>query len=324
MRSACSSPGCAAVGLRMALSELVNPPFYWTLLPFIAIFLAAYALRGLYPAVGLSPVEELRRLSVSTSVVFLILTGITFWARTAEFYSRLVFAFSWVLALICVPLGRSALRLLASRLGLWGEPVAVIGAAAEARRVAEYLQGRIRLGIRPVALMDVDQDEPAPESVHTAILVLEGMPAAEQQAVISRQAAGFRRLILITDLSWTGSLGLTPYDLEGLLGLEVRQNLLNPLQQDLKRLSDFAGGLALGLLALLPAALIALLVRLDLPGGVFYAHQRLGKDGHTIRVWKFRTMVAGGRGGAAGQPGRRSRRCWPSGRPGTSCAAIRA
>ena len=67
--------GVAAVGLRMLIGELVNPPFYWTLTPLILIFLGVFALRGLYPAVGLSPVEELRRLTITTSAVFLILTA---------------------------------------------------------------------------------------------------------------------------------------------------------------------------------------------------------------------------------------------------------
>ena len=92
--------GLAGVGVRLVLSELINPPFYWNLVALIPIFLVVFAMRGLYPAVGLSPVEELRRLSLSSSVVFLFFTAFTFWVRTAEYFSRLVIGFSWIFATV--------------------------------------------------------------------------------------------------------------------------------------------------------------------------------------------------------------------------------
>jgi Undecaprenyl-phosphate galactose phosphotransferase WbaP len=36
---------------------------------------------------------------------------------------------------------------------------------------------------------------------------------------------------------------------------------------------------------------IALLVKLDSAGGIFYSHERLGKNGRKIRIYKFRTMA---------------------------------
>ena len=37
--------------------------------------------------------------------------------------------------------------------------------------------------------------------------------------------------------------------------------------------------------------LIALLVKLDSPGPVFYGHPRMGRNGRKIKIWKIRTMV---------------------------------
>jgi len=59
----------------------------------------------------------------------------------------------------------------------------------------------------------------------------------------------------------------------------------------LKRLSDVAlaaGGLAISWPLWL---LIALAIRLDSEGPIFYIQERVGKGGHTFRVIKFRTMV---------------------------------
>lgn len=57
-----------------------------------------------------------------------------------------------------------------------------------------------------------------------------------------------------------------------------------------KRIIDVLGALVL-LVALLPLfALIALLVRLDSPGPIFFGQQRVGRWGRLFEMWKFRSM----------------------------------
>ncbi|WP_018086021.1 sugar transferase [Desulfurispora thermophila] len=48
-----------------------------------------------------------------------------------------------------------------------------------------------------------------------------------------------------------------------------------------------------GLLLLLPVfAVIALFIKLDSPGPVFFRQERVGRGGRPFRIYKFRTMVA--------------------------------
>lgn len=55
---------------------------------------------------------------------------------------------------------------------------------------------------------------------------------------------------------------------------------------------DFLASLA-GLVLLSPFfLLVAILIRLDSPGPVFYRAWRVGKDGRLFRLYKFRSMVA--------------------------------
>jgi lipopolysaccharide/colanic/teichoic acid biosynthesis glycosyltransferase len=59
-----------------------------------------------------------------------------------------------------------------------------------------------------------------------------------------------------------------------------------------KRLCDLAGSLFL-LIVLLPLfPLIAILIKLDSSGPVFFRHYRIGKDGVPFVLWKFRSMRA--------------------------------
>ena len=304
--------GFLAVAIRDAMGEMKVLQHYHRMAPLLVIFLIVYAWKGLYPAVGIDPVEELHRVSLSTSIVFLLVTGFTFWARSAMIYSRLAFAFAWVLALFLVPISRWLIRSLACRLGVWGEPVAVVGYGPQGHTIVNYLLGNLRLGLRPILVIDgfessSKQNFPIPRliltsqdaavkafraaGISTALLISSEIPDALQQAIVDQEKFGFRRMIMISDLRWIGSRGVNPYDLGGFLGLEVRHNLLNSLEQSIKRFMDFLLVIFFGVIALPLSALIVLLIRLDSPGRVIYGHLRIGKDGQLIVVWKFRTMI---------------------------------
>ncbi len=59
-----------------------------------------------------------------------------------------------------------------------------------------------------------------------------------------------------------------------------------------KRYFDFCCSIVL-LFLLCPVCLaIALLIKLDSPGGVFFKQDRIGLDCRKFKIWKFRTMVA--------------------------------
>jgi len=64
-------------------------------------------------------------------------------------------------------------------------------------------------------------------------------------------------------------------------------------QKIIKRVIDFLGAL-IGLIFLSPLLLIlAILIKLDSPGSVFFRYERIGKGGNKFKPFKFRTMVRG-------------------------------
>ena len=62
-------------------------------------------------------------------------------------------------------------------------------------------------------------------------------------------------------------------------------------QRAVKRLTDVVLGGATLIVMALPMAGIALLVKLDSPGPIFFRQTRVGQDGRPFRMFKFRTMV---------------------------------
>lgn len=58
----------------------------------------------------------------------------------------------------------------------------------------------------------------------------------------------------------------------------------------IKRLSDILVALLVASVGLLPMAIIALCIKLDSKGPVIFKQERLGKDGKTFTMYKFRSM----------------------------------
>ena len=66
---------------------------------------------------------------------------------------------------------------------------------------------------------------------------------------------------------------------------------MSKLRLGVKRFFDFVGALC-GLIILSPVFLIiAILIRLDSKGPVFFTQERLGKNGKVFNIIKFRTMI---------------------------------
>ena len=77
---------------------------------------------------------------------------------------------------------------------------------------------------------------------------------------------------------------------------EVREyyNILQKKKISLfiKRAFDIAAGLGVLILTAIPMAVIAVMIKLDSPGPVFYRQERVTTYGKRFRIHKFRTMVS--------------------------------
>nr|WP_245526776.1 undecaprenyl-phosphate galactose phosphotransferase WbaP [Marinithermus hydrothermalis] len=305
--------GALSVGLRYLFDGGFNPAVYGPLWPVVGLFVLVYALVGLYPGVGVAPAEELRRLTLATTLVYLVLGAALFLFKEGGAYSRAVFLVAWVFSVVLVPLGRALVRHLCAHRRWWGYPAVVLGAGKTGRMVVRMLVRQPGLGLKPVAVLDDDPEKHgalegvpvvggvdlAPVlarelGVRYAIVAMPGVPRARLLEVLERYGSVFPHLVLIPDLFGFSSLWVSAKDLGGVLGLEVRQRLLLPGPRLVKRFLDLAATVVGGVLVLPLMLLIALFIKLDSPGPVFYLQDRLGKDGRRFKAIKFRTMYGDG------------------------------
>mgnify|MGYP000871493347 CR=1 FL=1 len=82
-------------------------------------------------------------------------------------------------------------------------------------------------------------------------------------------------------------------DFGGLPMINLRDPALNDVQRLVKRMFDLALSSILLSLAMLPMAIITLLLRLDSHGPIISRQQRVGENGRLFSMYKFRSMVVG-------------------------------
>ena len=83
-----------AIMIRQAISYAIVYELYIQMWPIVLLVIAINTGFGLYPAIGLGPANELRRLIYSISMVFVSLAGLTFIIRGGWEFSRIVFVLS--------------------------------------------------------------------------------------------------------------------------------------------------------------------------------------------------------------------------------------
>lgn len=304
--------GCLATygGLFLDGDHHTNPMLYWQFWPLLGLFILAYATVGLYPGVAISPIDELRWISVATTLIYLVLGSAIFLFQEIELFSRSVFITAWLLSLFLVHISRALIRSLCAHQPWWGYPVIILGAGKTGDMVIRTLQRRPRIGLRPMFVLDDDPQKrgylhgvPVVGSIGMAprlarirhipyaIVAMPGVPRSRLLELLERYGQTFAHLLIIPDLFGFSSLWVAAKDLGGILGLEIRQQLLLPGP----RLSKFMIDLLLTLIGgtlLFPILLVvAVLIRLDSPGPIFYGHIRIGQGGRRFRAWKFRSMV---------------------------------
>lgn len=298
--------GCVT---RQALATLfpisLGLPQYGGLALGILTLPLAYFAAGLYPGYGVGAVQRLRSRVYATLFVFGVLLTWNYIFAERQ-WSRGVLFSTMVFALFIPPLLERLLRKRLIARGVCGEPVVILGGGKTGSLVARTLQQQYDLGFVPVGVLD---DDPrkwgttiegipvlGPLSAVRAFeghakVVLVAMPGMERQHLADLvQNLSFPSIILIPDLFGIQSLWITSRDLGGVLGLEVRKNLLISSNRILKRSLDLLLALPLFLLTAPFVGVCAACIKLISPGPAFFRQQREGRAGRRITVSKLRTM----------------------------------
>jgi exopolysaccharide biosynthesis polyprenyl glycosylphosphotransferase len=129
--------------------------------------------------------------------------------------------------------------------------------------------------------------------VQRAIVAPDGFESGQLlDLVCTLEAIGVKVSVLPRMLEVVGS-SVEFDDLHGVMVMGIQRFALTRSSTFVKRCFDLVGA-TLGLLALAPVMVaIAIAIKLDSGGPVFFEQRRVGRHGHHFGVYKFRTMVPG-------------------------------
>ncbi|MEM9118930.1 MAG: sugar transferase [Cyanobacteria bacterium P01_F01_bin.56] len=126
---------------------------------------------------------------------------------------------------------------------------------------------------------------------HAPLVLVEDIPTADLASELywKLRRAGIAMQLIPNSRDMLYRRG-TPETLAGIPTLMMDAPLMGNWDYRLKRLVDYVGT-AVGILLLAPLFFgIALAIRFDSPGPVFFRQERVGLHGRRFWVWKFRTM----------------------------------
>ncbi|HEX8476460.1 MAG TPA: sugar transferase [Pyrinomonadaceae bacterium] len=311
----------AAGGSRWAWSAEFEP--YGAMLPLVLpirlltiLYYDLYRLRGEF-----SYADEVLRIFKATAVGSLLVVAATFLYRGGfEFrafsYARLVFVLDFLFALLSFGALRLALRgaqSLVRRRGVNLIPTLVMGRGAEAALCIEEMRERPEIGYRVIGVIENGAVTDETPETFEGVPVIGGIDDLSE--VIRETRANE---VIVTDPSVSGNLlfdvmmrvgrrhrvefriapSLFNYlprktDIDQIGALPMIRLFREPLSNTariVKRASDIIiATVALVVLAPLWFA-IAVVIRLDSRGSVFFKQERIGMDGRVFLCYKFRTM----------------------------------
>ncbi|HET8552616.1 MAG TPA: sugar transferase, partial [Gammaproteobacteria bacterium] len=281
-----------------------------TLLAYSAIMTFGYGFIDTYSGVARSGPDELRRLTLITTILVLIIASVTYFAS-----GRLpitAYTLAWAFALFAIPLGRAAVRAIFGHRDWWGRKAVIFANDIRtAKRVLNALRDQPRLTLKPVAVL-VGGPEVTDEwnlglpvlrgtwaglikaklrGIDHAIIAVPELNDPAGLELIRRYEFMFKHWTIVPYFVQNYSMWVRAHELNGLIGLQLTHRLLVPTHQILKRASDLILTL-IGSIVLLPIGLvIALAVKIDSRGPIFYTQRRLGRKGKTFAMLKFRSMI---------------------------------
>jgi putative colanic acid biosynthesis UDP-glucose lipid carrier transferase len=278
-----------------------------------------------------------------TVVGVLLLLGYA--TKSSEVFSRRAL-FLWFLLtpplLVVASLGvQQWLRalLVSSR---YARSAVIVGTTKMALELARTLHQRPELGLK-LRCVFVDEgcgDLPIDEATGAAIKSIAGAEIRQRGSVssyvnarhidvvfIAREthAPGVREMCdelrnttssvyLIPDISLYDLMQARVGDVDGIPVIALCESPLQGGRGALKRVTDIVFATLLLIVAAPVMALIALAIKLDSPGRVFFKQDRYGLDGERIVVYKFRTMTCCENGGVIVQAKRNDTRVTRVGR----------
>ena len=252
--------------------------------------------------------------NVFWAILYSLLTIIMlmYFGKVADVVSRLFVGMTGIFSFVFILTVRYLFKVYINAQNLFQVPVLFIGAGRTAELVLKSFHHDSGFGYKILGFID---DHPISErlaqdfrilggfadaeriiketGVQTVIITAPGLSSEEQVNLVNRIQPHVKHVSFVPDLIGTpiGSITVESLVDEKIMLLKVKNNLAHWHNRALKRVFDLVASLC-GMVFVIPLGLLlCLLIYIDSPGPVLFAHRRIGRGGREFPCYKFRSMV---------------------------------
>jgi exopolysaccharide biosynthesis polyprenyl glycosylphosphotransferase len=231
----------------------------------------------------------------------LAIVVVAFFSREL-FDSRFILLATWILAIIFIILARLLARLIQRIMfaqGLGAHKIVLFGANNSTEDIAKEIYKNKKSGYQIVGrfenflngnlekLNDILKNKGIDEIIQADT----GLTREENLSLLDFADEHHLTFKYVADFFATQVPRVDMYTMAGVPIVEVKHTPLDGWGKILKRFFDIIFSILL-LIVLSPVFLIvAILVKIDSQGPIFYGSKRVGAQGREITVWKFRSMI---------------------------------
>lgn len=259
-------------------------------------------------------VDEMARVVYPSGTSIILLMAITFFFRPLAF-SRLMLVWIWFFVLVTIGLTRLLRRNILALMYLRGigtDRALIIGSGEASRGVIRTLLARPDLGYQAIGYLDEGSEGRNLGSgriphlghwrdlpnllgryprVNTVFIALPDRFQHEIPDLLDLARQQGLRAFVVPDLLQLSLNRVQFSNMAGIPMLSAREVRVSRVQQVLGRALDLAI-IAIGAIpTLVIGGIIAIAIKLDSPGPVLFAQERVGRNGRRFRMIKFRSMV---------------------------------
>ncbi len=260
----------------------------------------------------------------AVSLAVIITIFLLYLSKIADEISRTLIVTTWLVLALLLPLFRWYGKLLLVKLKIWSRPVLVAGTENSSKMIIRALSREKTMGYEVKGVLSDDRDHkdhradqaktnknilpaaPVLGGVEDAESILEqtgikdmiiampGLPSRQLVDLANRLQPVVCNLLLVPDLFGLSLSGIEVqyFFEEQTLLLHIKNRLKSAFNRAIKRTFDLALGTLMLLFCLPLLTVLALAVKLDSKGPVFYAGERIGRGGAGFICYKFRTMYS--------------------------------
>jgi exopolysaccharide biosynthesis polyprenyl glycosylphosphotransferase len=261
-------------------------------------------------------VDEMSRIISATASGIALMMAISFFFQPTPF-SRLMLVWAMLFIVLFIGMARLGRRWILGRLYQKGRLVdnaLLVGSGEVGRSVIRTVLARPELGYRLIGYLDdgtgennigsarvphlgsftdLDQMLDAHPDLHTVFVALPGEMNREILALLRVAGAYDVRAQVVPDLLQMSLNRVEFINMSGIPMLGTREVRINRVGRATKRLMDLITVAILLIPTLLLTAVIAVAIKMDSEGPVFYNGARVGPDGKLFTMYKFRSMIVG-------------------------------